>query len=393
MLLRKSHIFSIILFLVVGLTLAFFYIYSQPGSSGSPATGELTTPDTALFSTYARARVLSVAAEPAQYPGLPPLQKVSLQFLTGERVSEVIEIDHEEPLGTVPEQQVQQGDTVVVGQLQPNNSLGAGVDYIIVDKYRLPALGIILVIFFVLALLFGKIRGVTSIGGLAFSIFLLIYFIVPNITAGHDPVLISLVGSSMIIIVSIFMAHGFNVRSALATISTFITLGLAVGLSHYFVGLAKLFGLGSEEAFFLQSGLAGSLNMKGLLLAGIIIGTLGILDDVTTTQAAAVDEIYKTNPKLNFKELYQKASIIGKEHIASLINTLVLAYAGASLPLFLLLTMSADQPLWVLLNSEFMAEEIVRTLVGSAALILAVPISTILAAYYFHHSERPLLQE
>ena len=132
----------------------------------------------------------------------------------------------------------------------------------------------------------------------------------------------------------------------------------------------------------MQSGISNNINLRGLLLGGIIIGVLGILDDITTAQAAATEEIFKANRRLGFSELYSRAFSVGREHITSLVNTLVLAYAGASLPLFLLFTLHI-QPWWVTLNSETIAEEIVRTLVGSMTLTLAVPITTGLAAYYY----------
>ena len=138
---------------------------------------------------------------------------------------------------------------------------------------------------------------------------------------------------------------------------------------------------------FIQTGELSAVNLRGLLLGGIIIGALGVLDDITTAQTAAIDEISKANPRLGFRELYRSGTSIGREHIASLINTLALAYAGASLPILLLFSINEEMPMWTILNSEFMAEEIVRTLVGSSALLLAVPISTYLAARAFAHGK------
>ena len=169
-----------------------------------------------------------------------------------------------------------------------------------------------------------------------------------------------------------------------------ITLGIAAALSIISVSLAKLSGAAQEEASYLHLEALPTLDLRGLLLGGIIIGALGILDDVTTAQVAVVDELKKANPSLSHGELYRRGISVGQEHIASLINTLVLAYAGASFPLLLVFALDKTIPLWVSLNAEFIAEEVVRTLVGSIALVFAVPISTFLAAYFFsrkkHHN-------
>jgi uncharacterized membrane protein len=146
--------------------------------------------------------------------------------------------------------------------------------------------------------------------------------------------------------------------------------------------LTHLTGGGTEEAFYLQIGVLSTLNLRGLLLGGIIIGALGVLDDITTAQTAAVDEISKANPSLRFEELVKRGHSIGREHITSLVNTLALAYVGASLPLLLIFSAAHSEPLWVLLNREYIIEELVRTLIGSITLILGVPISTLLAALF-----------
>lgn len=202
----------------------------------------------------------------------------------------------------------------------------------------------------------------------------------------------SMIGALVIALFSIYLAHGLNRRTTIALISTLLTLGIASGLAILFVKAGKLFGLGSEEAFYIQQlGSLADLNLQGLLLGGIILGALGVLDDITTAQTAAVYEIKRANSALTVRELYNRGISVGREHISSLVNTLFLAYAGASLPLFLFFTVGGStQPLWVTLNSEFIAEEVVRTLVGSIALMLAVPITTFLAANYF--GNRPVEQ-
>lgn len=180
-----------------------------------------------------------------------------------------------------------------------------------------------------------------------------------------------------------FFAHGFNKSTRIAVASTGITLAIASALAYLAVTITSLFGTGSEEAMFVQVGATGSLDLRGILLAGIIIGTLGVLDDITTAQTAAVRELHDAKSTMKFREMFTRVMRIGHEHIASLVNTLVLAYAGASFPLFLLFYTTSAQPLWVIINSQQVAEEIVRTLVGSTSLILAVPISSAIAAYYY----------
>lgn len=212
---------------------------------------------------------------------------------------------------------------------------------------------------------------------------MLVGFIIPSIIGGNNPFVMSLLGSGVIASASLYLSHGFSKRTTIALISTLLTLVLAAVLSIIFVEITRLSGAGTEESFFLQFGPLEQLNLKGLLLGGIIIGALGVLDDITTAQSAAVEEIHNANPKLSAKDLYKRGLSVGKEHIASLVNTLVLAYAGASFPLLLLFSIEDVEPFWVTLNHEYMVEEIVRTLVGSTALIFAVPITTYLAARAF----------
>ena len=260
--------------------------------------------------------------------------------------------------------------------------IDGSVNYNYVDTYRIPALIAIFAIFVVLVLIFGRLKGFGSLVGLSFSICVLGFFIVPNITKGSNPLLITIIGSLIIIGVSLYLAHGFNHRTNLSMLSTLITLSISIGLATVFVRMATLFGMGSEDAFFLETTHFGNINLQGLLLAGIIIGTLGILDDITTAQTAVVGELRFANPNLNKQELYKRTLVVGKEHISSLVNTLFLAYAGVSLPLFLLFSAYQNTPIWYTINSQFIAEEIVRTLVGSISLILAVPISTYIAAHF-----------
>ncbi|MCX6779901.1 MAG: YibE/F family protein, partial [Candidatus Magasanikbacteria bacterium] len=282
-------------------------------------------------------------------------------------------------------QKVSEGETVILAH--PPRTQGAIRDvYYIVDKYRLPSLGYLTLVFFALAIYFGGRRGVTAILGLVFSILIIFYFIIPHILNGGDPLKVCLVGSFAIVLVSLYLSHGFNKRTSIAVVSSIFALALAVGVDFIFVHFAKLSGAGTEEAFYLQFGSA-ALNLRGILLGGIILGVLGVLDDVTTGQAAAVEEIHLANSNLKFTDLYTRGLSVGREHITSLVNTLVLAYVGASFPLLLLYNSQKLQPVWIVVNSNFMAEEIVRTLVGSAVLVVAVPLTTFLAATFYSNKK------
>ncbi len=272
------------------------------------------------------------------------------------------------------------GDAVVVVK---STSVQAKESYAIVDTYRIPRLWMLSGIFFLVALLFGRIRGATSILGLVLTGVVIIGYVVPQIMAGGNPLTVSIIASLIITVPSLYLAHGLNARTTVALVSTLITLAATAWIATRFVGWAHLSGNGSEDAFFLQGLGLNNLNLQGLLLAGIILGVVGILDDITTAQSAVVEELHQANPKLSVSELYRRGISVGREHITSLINTLFLAYAGVSLPLFLLFRAGNDQPLWLIVNSEPIAEEIVRTLVGSVCLVLAVPITTLLAAAWF----------
>ncbi|MDO8489869.1 MAG: YibE/F family protein [bacterium] len=321
---------------------------------------------------YYKARV-SVVVESDVF-----IQKVRVTILDGDEKGNVVEAENNLTSSVQSQQKLNVDDSVVVVKTNRPN----GITYAVVEHYRITQLIIILALFIVLVLVLGRGMGFMSLLGLAFSIGVLGVYIIPNIFSGHDPLMTSVTGALMIIVVSLYLAHGFNRRTSIALLSSLLTLCVAVLCAVLFVSFTKLLGMGSESTLFIQLNQAQSIDLRGLLLGGIIIGTLGVLDDVTMGQTAAVYEIHKANSALDVSELYIRGLSVGKEHIASLVNTLALAYAGVSLPLFLLFSMNVSQPFWVILNGQEIAEEIVRTLVGSIALILAVPISTFLAAVF-----------
>ncbi|HYE59634.1 MAG TPA: YibE/F family protein, partial [Candidatus Kapabacteria bacterium] len=243
---------------------------------------------------------------------------------------------------------------------------------------------------FLVTILFGGRRGGLSFIGLLGSIAVIMWFIIPRILNGASPLPTLLVGTLGIAGISMFLAHGFRARTTVALVCTMMSIALSYTLSLLFLKITSLTGMGSEEAFYLQFSDMGSIDARGLLFGGILLGVLGVLDDITTAQTAAVEEIHKANPTLNQRELFVRGSSVGKEHISSLVNTLVLAYVGASIPL-LLLFFIYPRPLWVTLNSELLMEEMIRTLVGSFTLILTVPLTTYLASTWFsRHPTKPV---
>ncbi|MBI4135690.1 YibE/F family protein [Candidatus Uhrbacteria bacterium] len=361
--------------------------YAQAEGSGVFAGEQEIDTMPLLPDEFYRARVLEVVEHGTRdkTEEIISSREVTVKLLNGPQKGEVVIIEDAGLFTTDPKQQkLRTGEKLVVIRQQ-----GAqGVSYGIVDKYRIPALALVASLFLALGIFFGRIRGLTSILGLGFSVFVLAAWVVPRIISGHDPLITGMVGILVIATVSIYLAHGFRKWTTVALLSTFVTLGISAGLAFLFVYLGKLAGAGSEAAFYIQIGSLQEINLRGLLLAGIMIGSLGVLDDITVGQTATLRELKAANPALGFKELYRRGLSVGREHIASLVNTLALAYVGASLPLFVLFSADSPLPTWALINSELIAEEVVRTLVGSTALIFAVPIATALAAWYFGRSLR-----
>ena len=252
--------------------------------------------------------------------------------------------------------------------------------YFIQDYIRRDSLYLLFFFFLVVAVVIGLKRGILALVGMAFSFLIIFSFILPQISQGRDPILIAVIASIAIIPVTFYLSHGINRKTTSAIIGTFIALVLTGILANVFVEAARLTGFASEEAGFLQNEMNGQINIKGLLLAGIIVSVLGILDDITVSQAAVVYQLKKLSPTLGFKDLYLHAMDVGRDHIASVVNTLVLVYTGAAMPL-LLLFVNSSRPFGQVINHEVIAEEIIRTLVSSIGLILAVPITTLLTAY------------
>jgi uncharacterized membrane protein len=269
------------------------------------------------------------------------------------------------------------GDPIVVVEVQPATATTSGV-YSFYGFQRKTPLLVLLTLFIGLALIIGRKNGFRALIGLVFTLFLLIKFALPAITTGESPLLVSVVAASAVMLVTLYLCHGPNARTSCAVIGTLTSLAITGALAQLFTNASRFTGIGNEEVSYLRA-VAPSIDAKGLLLAGIIIGALGILDDVTVTQASAVWELHHADPTLPFRKLYSSAMRIGRDHIASTVNTLVLAYAGAALPLLVLFSQAGVAWREVALE-ESVASEIVRTLVGSIGLMASVPITTALTA-------------
>jgi uncharacterized membrane protein len=232
-------------------------------------------------------------------------------------------------------------------------------------------------LFAALVVVQGGLRGFAALAGLVASIGVIVVFVLPALVSGEPPVAVAIVAASLVAYLALYLAHGFSPLTTVALLGTLASLVVVGVLSWVFTELTVLSGL-SEEAQYIRA-FGGDLQFGGLLLAGIILGALGALDDMTVTQASAVAELHRADPTMGFRELFRAGSRIGRDHIASTVNTLALAYAGASLPL-LLLFVEFDRPLSRVLTSEVVATELVRTLVGSIGLVASVPLTTLLAA-------------
>ncbi len=235
-------------------------------------------------------------------------------------------------------------------------------------------------LFILVVLLFLGTQGVRSLIGLAGSFLVILYVLVPSLLNNYPPVQTSIVIGTVILFFAIFFTHGFNRVSAVAFAGTVLAVILTGVLAYVGVTFSHLTGFTSDESVYLNFNTRGVLDFAGLLLGGMIIGVLGVLDDIAVTQAAVVSELYSSAPHLSRMEIYKKALRVGKEHVGALVNTLALAYTGVSLPLILLFSTS-ESSMSSIVNQEIFATEIIRTVVGSIGLILTVPITTLLAVY------------
>jgi uncharacterized membrane protein len=300
--------------------------------------------------------------------------------LSGSKEGEVVTFENE----LIP---LKEGDDVYLHYLKTIN----GDEYFIfTDFKRHTQLWILGGLFVGLLLAFSGWHGLRALFSLALSIGAIVFGLVPLMLAGWNPILVSLLVSAVVLAVVLYFTHGFNSRSSIAFLGTFGAVLVTCAIAWVSVSTMRLTGFGSDASVSLNFATRGTLDFGGLLLGSIIIGILGMLDDVSITQVSVVRQLKRANKSFDMRQLYIRAIEVGKDHLGSLVNTLALAYVGVSLPLVLLFA-NADAPLALTLNQEVIAAEYVRIIVGSIGLILAVPLTTLLAALYF--GKREVLDE
>ena len=318
-----------------------------------------------------RGEVVEVIEATCSYASDLRCVRVSFELLEGPDVGSVTQ-EEWESIPSAPDFDV--GDRVVLNRIPEAPPLQR---YQFADRERRPLLIAAGLVFAAIVVVLGRLRGLAALAGLVLSVAVLLAYIVPAILSGRSPEIVALTGGVLIAVIALYLAHGIKPMTHVAAIGTLLSLGLTVALAAVVTGLAEFSGLVSEEAGFLMA--IGGFDLRGLLLAGIVLGALGALDDVTVTQASAVWEVAAANKELDQHHLFAAGLRVGRDHVASSVNTLLLAYAGAAMPLMLLFGLSG-QRLGVVANSEVIAVEIVRTLVGSVGLVAAVPVTTWLAA-------------
>lgn len=270
-----------------------------------------------------------------------------------------------------------EGDKVIVESTEFENN----TTYNIGDFQRTDSMLILFLIFVILVLAIAKLQGLNSLVGLGISYFVIFFVVLKPVLDGTNPVLTAILAALIIVPINFYLSHGLNAKTTYAAVSTFITLVIIGLLSVFFVRYAKLSGMTSDEAGFIVVFTDGLINIRELLVSAIIIGALGILDDITISQSSIAHQLKHAKPSIDFKELYQRTISVGRDHIASLVNTLILVYTSASLPL-LLLFLNNQKSFEYTVNSEVVAQEIVIMLLTSIGLILAVPISTLISCYF-----------
>jgi uncharacterized membrane protein len=304
-------------------------------------------------------------------------QIMRVELLEGDYEGLLMEIDYGR------RQLISDGQTFVPGE-EILVTLGKRPDGVLTAYYaervRQKPLLWLLLAFVVSTIILSGWKGARSLLALAFSLAVIIGYIIPHILSGEDPVRVSVIGSAVLLGVTLYVTYGWTLKTHASVLAMVLALLLTGGLTWIFASLTRLTGIGTEDALFLLQVPDVKINIRGLMLGGMIIGALGVLDDLVTSQSSAVFELHHADPAMGFRDLFRRGLRIGQDHIAATVNTLVLAYVGSSLPMLMLFTLARSD--WSkIVNFELIAVEVVRALVGSLGLIYAVPIATGIAGW------------
>lgn len=327
--------------------------------------------------TYYKATVLEITQQEGGDQGDASFNKIIFEITSGDKKNQKSEAlwtnDPSRPGALI----IEKGDKLIVGAV----NAGGTETWSIVDRNRQEFLLTLLFLFLITTVLVAGKQGLKAVGVMSITFMVILYFLVPQILGGTDPLLVAIVSISIFFAPALLLSHGLNKKTysaIIGIIASTVIIGVIATLSVKFSGVTGA----TEETIFLGTAGGQNLNLLKIFLAGILFGSLGVIDDLAITQASIVKEIKTTKPELKMRELFFRAMNVGRDHISAAINTLFLAYTGAALPLIILLA-QLDTPLWVAVQREFITTEIIRTLVSTIGLILAVPIATTIAAYIF----------
>jgi uncharacterized membrane protein len=307
--------------------------------------------------------------------GIP---RFAVELDDGERIEAVVQDGSSAVPGSSNREPYEVGDEVVITQF---TGPAAGDFAVIAEPWRVPLLGIVAAIFAAAVIVIGGWRGARSLVALALTLTVVVKLVVPLLLRGVDPILLAVGGGVLVTVVTLLLTEGPSRVTWSAVLGVLVALGLTAGLAATFTAVAEFTALqGNEEIAFLIPLVGDRIDLQGILLAATVFGALGVLDDVTITQAATVEQLHRSRPEGERRAVVGRAMRVGRAHIAATVNTLVLAYLGASLPLLLLFALSGESTLTIL-NGEIVAVEVVRALVGSIGIVAAVPITTLVAAW------------
>jgi len=373
-----KNLFRLFFVLFIGCICFSHLAFAQSPSANNTTDGDIVT--------TMKARVLSVTQEPSE--NLPsgdngltqvPVQSVRAVVLDGaEAGNEIVLANDYMPM--------KKGE-VFYATHDVNSSQGYDV-YQVTDIYRLPVLFVFIGIFIICVALFGGIQGVRGLVSLLGSLVLIFKILLPGILHGISPLLLALLVSLAIVTLGSYITHGFNKTTSSAVIGMIITVLLVGGLAWIGVHSAHLSGFTNEETVYLNSDTNGAINFPQLILGGIMIGLLGVLYDVAIGQAVSVEELHRLAPHISRKIIYTRALRIGREHVGALVNMLAIAYVGVSLPILLYYLQAGTSSFAMTMNSEVFATEILRTMIGSIGLVIAVPITTLISTIMLVHPKK-----